>query len=99
MPLIPWSWRPHKSAREQVFTNLRNRIYDGELRPRQRLSVNLLAAEYGVQRWVIEDAIMRLTEEGLVGYRMRGHIVLYGVPAPQPGRLETRKRRNHAGAA
>jgi DNA-binding GntR family transcriptional regulator len=55
-----------KPLREDVHALLRERIVKGELRPGNRLQDVQLAAELGVSRTPIREALLRLEREGLV---------------------------------
>ena len=55
-----------KPLREDVHALLRERIVKGELPPGNRLQDVLLAAELGVSRTPVREALLRLEREGLV---------------------------------
>jgi DNA-binding GntR family transcriptional regulator len=55
-----------KPLREDVHALLRERIVKGEFRPGNRLQDVQLAAELGVSRTPIREALLRLEREGLV---------------------------------
>jgi DNA-binding GntR family transcriptional regulator len=55
-----------KPLREDIHALLRERIVKGELRPRHRLQDVQLAAELGVSRTPVREALLRLEREGLV---------------------------------
>lgn len=54
------------SLRERVYGALRDAIVTGELAPGQRLRDQLLAAQLGVSRTPVREALQRLEDEGLV---------------------------------
>jgi len=54
------------SKSERVYQELRRRIREMELGPGSRLRKNEIAAEFGMSRAPINEAIARLAEEGLV---------------------------------
>jgi GntR family transcriptional repressor for pyruvate dehydrogenase complex len=55
---------------DEVTRELTTRIRSGELQPQMRLpSEQTMAAEFGVSRTVIREAIARLKNEGLVSTR------------------------------
>lgn len=56
----------YKPLREVVFETLREAILNGTLKPGQRLMETQLAAEMGVSRTPIREAIRKLELEGLV---------------------------------
>ncbi len=56
---------------DQVAQVVRRRIWDGELRPGDRLNQEELAASLGVSRIPVRDALMGLEREGVV--RMEPH--------------------------
>lgn len=81
---------------EEVTARLRDAIVSGELKPRQRLVESELAAEFGVSRTPIREAILQLERSGLVqreAYRgavvadldMEALVELYAVRAALEG--------------
>lgn len=54
------------SKAERVYRDLRRRIRELDLPPGSQLPKNEIAAEYGVSRAPVSEAITRLAEEGLV---------------------------------
>jgi DNA-binding GntR family transcriptional regulator len=54
------------SARKRVEAHLRNAIYAGKLRPRQRIIEEDLAKELKVSRGPVREALLRLERDGLV---------------------------------
>jgi DNA-binding GntR family transcriptional regulator len=62
MRLIP-------NLQEQVASLLRRRILSGQLAPGTPFREQLLAAEFGVSRGPIRDALLALTKEGLLHAR------------------------------
>lgn len=54
------------SLRERVYLALRDAIVTGELAPGQRLRDQQLAAQLGVSRTPVREALQRLDDEGLV---------------------------------
>jgi DNA-binding GntR family transcriptional regulator len=54
------------SKAERVYRDLRRRIRELKLLPESRLQKDDIAAEYGVSRAPVNEAIARLAEEGLV---------------------------------
>jgi DNA-binding GntR family transcriptional regulator len=66
--------RPHAdasapTAAERAYGELRRRILDGRLPPGHRLKEAELAAELGLSRTPVRDALSRLTVEGLLDFR------------------------------
>jgi DNA-binding GntR family transcriptional regulator len=57
------------TAAERAYGELRRRILDGRLPPGQRLKETELAAELGLSRTPVRDALSRLTVEGLIDFR------------------------------
>ena len=57
------------SAAERAHGELRRRILDGRLAPGLRLKEAELAAELGLSRTPVRDALSRLTVEGLLDFR------------------------------
>ena len=65
------------ALRSNVAEVLRSALLDGRFRPGEELSDSRLAAEFGVSRGPVREALMLLAEEGLVLHRQnRG----FGVP-------------------
>ncbi len=54
------------SLREHVYTLLQQAIVAGELQPGQRIRDTDLAAQFGVSRTPVREALQRLEDEGLV---------------------------------
>lgn len=57
---------PRRSLRETVYAALLESIVAGELAPGERLRDEALAAELGVSRTPVREALQRLEDEGLV---------------------------------
>ena len=57
------------TAAERAHAELRRRIVDGRLPPGHRLKEAELAAELGLSRTPVRDALSRLTVEGLIDFR------------------------------
>src|SRR5262249_9474561 len=55
-----------RPLREDIHALLRERIVKGEIRPGNRLQDVQLAAELGVSRTPVREALLRLEREGLV---------------------------------
>lgn len=53
-------------VREEVYSHLRKAVLDGELLPGERLGEVELGLQLGVSRTPIREAIMRLTQDGLL---------------------------------
>jgi DNA-binding GntR family transcriptional regulator len=60
---------PPPTAAERAHEELRRRILDGRLPPGRRLKETELAAELGLSRTPVRDALSRLTVEGLLDFR------------------------------
>lgn len=60
---------------EQLASLLRSRMVRGELEPGGHLVEDALAAEYGVSRGPVRDALRALLAEGLLESRRRGYFV------------------------
>lgn len=63
------------SRSDHVVDRLRQSIVSGQIRPNQRLIEVELAAELGVSRTPIREALQRLAAEGLIVSRRRGWVV------------------------
>jgi DNA-binding GntR family transcriptional regulator len=57
---------PIRSLREEVYEHLRTLMNQGRLRPGGYLDLNALAAEIGISRTPLRDALLRLECEGFV---------------------------------
>ena len=57
------------SAAERAHAELRRRVLDGRLAPGRRLKEAELAAELGLSRTPVREALSRLTVEGLLDFR------------------------------
>lgn len=62
----------YQSKADLVIAHLRQAIQSGQVRPGQRLVLDTIAAELGVSKVPVREAITRLTGEGLV--ELRPHI-------------------------
>jgi DNA-binding GntR family transcriptional regulator len=60
---------PDESAGGRVTHSLRQRVLSGELKPGSPLSQSRIAADYGVSRMPVRDALQVLAGEGLVDLR------------------------------
>ncbi len=60
---------PPHSAAERAHAELRRRILDGRLSPGRRLKEADLAADLGLSRTPVREALSRLTVEGLLDFR------------------------------
>jgi GntR family transcriptional regulator, rspAB operon transcriptional repressor len=56
----------HRTIREQVATHLRHAVLSGELGEGEALREQPLAQHFGVSRGPIRDALLQLTQEGLL---------------------------------
>jgi DNA-binding GntR family transcriptional regulator len=56
----------HRALRDQVLAELRHRIINGDYPPGQRLTEDRLAADFGVSRNPVREALMIAQAEGLV---------------------------------
>jgi DNA-binding GntR family transcriptional regulator len=57
---------PSQGTVRELVDSIRNRIIDGELEPGQRLTEEWLAAEFGLSRIPVREAIRALASEGFV---------------------------------
>ncbi len=55
-----------RSLREQVYDHLRGRLHRGDLAPGALLDLNAIAAEIGISRTPLRDALLQLESEGFV---------------------------------
>ncbi|MFT4136433.1 GntR family transcriptional regulator [Microbacterium sp.] len=69
--------RGTETSADFTHSRLRDSILSGDLRPNQRLIEEELAAELGVSRTPVREALLRLRQEGLVvrrkGWTVRDH--------------------------
>ncbi|MFT4298978.1 MAG: GntR family transcriptional regulator [Aeromicrobium sp.] len=70
-----------RTAADEVFTQLRERIVTGELVPGARQSIYRLSDELGVSRTPVREAVVRLADLGLVSVERNRGIVVQGVRA------------------
>jgi DNA-binding GntR family transcriptional regulator len=69
--------RPATAVNEQVLGALRTAVITGELQPGTLHSVHALAAQFGVSRTPVREALIRLAQQGMVRFeRNRGVRVL-----------------------
>ncbi|WP_049735456.1 GntR family transcriptional regulator [Rhizobium ecuadorense] len=74
--LAPTKTEQRGSLRESTYSQLKDLILTGQLRPSERLSEVTLAKRFGVSRTPLREALMKLEEEGLiVGQRNFGYTV------------------------
>lgn len=64
------------SLADQVYTMLKDQILSGQLKGGMKIPEETLAAEFGVSRTPIREAIRRLSEYGLVTIRPRKHAIV-----------------------
>ena len=68
---------PRSPLRDQVYRQLLDRIHRGELTPGARVRDTALAAQLGVSRTPVREALLRLTRDGVLeadmgrGFRLR----------------------------
>ena len=60
---------PRTSLRDHVYSRLQQAIVSGDLPPGERLRDQDLAAQFGVSRTPVREALQRLEDEGLVETR------------------------------
>jgi DNA-binding FadR family transcriptional regulator len=84
------------SLAQRVVTGVKDQIFAGDLPPGHKLpSESELAAEFGVSRTVVREAVTRLRAEGLVEtFQGRGSFVL-AVPEPTSFTVESAAIRSH----
>ncbi len=66
----------HSSLREQVYEVLRDDLDSGALRPGATINLDSIAAQLGVSRTPLRDALLRLEIEGFVTIRPRSGVVV-----------------------
>jgi DNA-binding GntR family transcriptional regulator len=84
----------HRTIREQIVSHLRTEVLTGELIGGQRLREQPLAERFGVSRGPIRDALLQLTNEGLlVACQNRGvHVRESPGEATRPLVVDLRRR-------
>ncbi|MDR1621557.1 MAG: GntR family transcriptional regulator [Synergistaceae bacterium] len=55
-----------KTSRERIYEELKNEIFDGRLRPSEVLIVDDLAKRFGVSRTPVREALIALSNKGLL---------------------------------
>lgn len=71
------------SLADQVYTMLKEKILSGELTGGMKIPEESLAAEFGVSRTPIREAVRRLAEYGLVDVIPRSHAVVKKIGAKE----------------
>ncbi|MDM4765292.1 GntR family transcriptional regulator [Pelomonas sp. SE-A7] len=67
-------------ASDPVYQALRQRILALQLAPGERINEKELAAEFGLSRTPVHEAVQRLTEEGLIEIRPRSGTFVARIP-------------------
>jgi DNA-binding GntR family transcriptional regulator len=80
--------RSNQSRADEVYESLRYRILNGELTPNERLIEQTIAADAGVSRTPVREALHRLEVDGLVESKGRS-IVVAGLSAEDLSELGT----------
>jgi GntR family transcriptional repressor for pyruvate dehydrogenase complex len=75
---------------DQVFGALQSDIAEGRLKPGEKLPIEpQLAANFGVSRTVVREAVSRLRSDGLVTARQGSGVFVASAPAQQAFRMPT----------
>ena len=84
----------YRTIREQIVEQLRNEVLSGEIAEGESLREQKLAERFGVSRGPIRDALLQLTQEGLLSAEPNRGVRVSGGPslAIQPLVVETRRR-------
>ena len=84
----------YRTIREQIVEQLRNEVLSGEIAEGESLREQKLATRFGVSRGPIRDALLQLTQEGLLSAEPNRGVRVSGGPslAIQPLVVETRRR-------
>ncbi|HWE57173.1 MAG TPA: GntR family transcriptional regulator, partial [Acidimicrobiales bacterium] len=69
------------TLREEIATQLRERILTGAMDRGMRLDLDLLAADFSASRTPVREALLLLAREGLVEFNPRQSSVVIGVTA------------------
>lgn len=75
----------HRALFFQIYEALRDRIHQGDLRPGDRLVEDRLAADFGVSRNPVREAIRMLSADGLVELNARRGVY---VAVPDPVKIQ-----------
>jgi len=67
------------SLSDLVYTQIKQQILNGELKAGDRIAEEDFAAEYGVSRTPIREALKKLTEYGLVTIVPRSHVIVNSI--------------------
>lgn len=84
----------YRTIREQVVDRIRNDVLAGELGAGERLREQALAERYGVSRGPIRDALLQLTQEGVLVAKPNCGVSVSHPPAEalQPLIVDVRRR-------
>jgi GntR family transcriptional regulator of gluconate operon len=74
--MYPTKWLSKASAGERVASELRMRIISGQIESGTILSENKLAADYGVSRSPIREALKKLANENIIRLERMGAVVI-----------------------
>jgi DNA-binding GntR family transcriptional regulator len=58
-----------RTSREKIYEELKSEIFDGRLRPSDVLAVDDLARRFGVSRTPVREALIALSNKGLLDAR------------------------------
>lgn len=72
--MVPYADLTTESASDVAYAHIRDLILSGDIRPNHRLVEEEIAAQVGVSRTPVREALLRLRQEGLVVQR-KGWIV------------------------
>ncbi|MFD2611137.1 GntR family transcriptional regulator [Paenibacillus gansuensis] len=76
MKQFPSSWLQGVSRGEAITCELRLQILDGRIKSGEVLSENRIAADFGVSRSPVREALKALSSEGLIRLERMGAVVL-----------------------
>lgn len=82
-----------KTVREQVTDHIRKQVITGKYQPGDALRETELATHFGVSRGPVRDALLQLSQEGLLEYRRNSGMTVGTPPSDETRSLIVQLRR------